>query len=185
MFDVNWEQVWGVVITTIIVGIVRCMYSFWKEQREKYEQEQRTKNNIIQALMKNNEELIDWRKDMEQRHIQLEQELQSINQYLQKVSHSDLILMRDRILQSCRYFISQGYVTITARENITEMFHCYTDIGGNGTCKMMYEQMLELPIKEVVPTEPALQKNVSEEVIPSGTKPVKRKKKSPEMAKQS
>ena len=148
MFDINLSEIWGAVITTVVAGLIKFMYSFLKEQRDKHEQEQRTKNNIIAALMKNNEELIEWRKDIEEKNSRIEQELISINSQIKKINHSDLILMKDRILQSCRYFISKGYITMSARENITEMYDCYKDMGGNGVGKMMYEHAMKLPVKD-------------------------------------
>lgn len=146
--DINWGEVWGVVITTVVVGLIKYMYTFLKELRAKHDQEQRTKNNIIDALMKNSGELVEWRKDIEEKNQRIEQELQSINRQVQKITHSDLVIMKDRILQTCRYFLSKGYITLSARENITEMYHCYQDMGGNGTGKLVYEQAMNLPIKD-------------------------------------
>lgn len=33
-------------------------------------------------------------------------------------------------------------------EQLTEFFKVYSDLGGNGKAKMMYERTLELPIKD-------------------------------------
>lgn len=176
--DINWGEVWGVVITTVVVGLIKYMYTFLKELRAKHDQEQRTKNNIIDALMKNSSELVEWRKDIEEKNQRIEQELQSINRQVQKTAHSDLILMKDRILQTCRYFLSKGYMTLSARESITEMYHCYQDMGGNGTGKLLYEQAMALPIKDANTPDGIIISETSEEgEETNGNKSTKRKRK--------
>lgn len=176
--DINWGEVWGVIITTVVVGLIKYMYTFLKELRKKHDQEQKTKNNIIDALMKNNSELVEWRKDIEEKNQRIEQELQSINQQVQKITHSDLILMKDRILQTCRYFLSKGYMTLSARENVTEMYQCYHNMGGNGTGKLVYEQAMTLPIKDIDISDGAIIVETSEEGGKiNGNKPAKRKTK--------
>ena len=184
MFDINWGEIWGVVITTVVVGIIKFMYSFLKEAKEKNEQEQQTKNDIIQALMKNSEELTEWKKEIDQNTIHFQQEIQNLHQQMQKITTGDLILMRDRILQTCRYYISKGYITMPMRENLTEMYHCYQSMGGNGTGKLMYEQATQLPVQTV--TLPGEITDPTEEEITNGTKSSKLKRKStskPEMEK--
>lgn len=180
--DISWGEIWGVIITSVVGGLIKYMYTFLKELREKHAQEQKTKNNIINALMKNSEELIEWRRDIDEKNLRIEQELQSINQQVQKTAHSDLILMKDRILQTCRYFLSKGYITISARETITEMYHCYQDMGGNGTGKLVYEQAMALPIKDVTTPDGVIIVETSEEGgeshgNPQLIKPKKRKAK--------
>lgn len=149
MLDINWSEIWGVVITTVVVGIVRYMYSLFKDIKTKNKQEQLTQNNLLHALAKNNEELVSWKKDIDDNNVRLQQKLQSIDQTIQKITHSDIVLMKDRILQTCRCYISKGYITLSARENLTEMYHCYKDMGGNGTGKLLYEQAIQLPVKDI------------------------------------
>lgn len=176
--DINWGEVWGVIITGIVAGLIKYMYTFLKELRTKHAQEQKTKNNIIDALMKNSSELVEWRKDMEEKNQRIEQKLQSINTQVQKITHSDLILMKDRLLQTCRYFLAKGYMTISARENITEMYHCYHEMGGNGTGKLLYEQAIDLPVKDMpIPDGVIIVETSEEGGETNGNKPTKRKRK--------
>lgn len=150
--DINWGEIWGAAITVTIAGLIKYMFTFLKELKKKSDQEQKTKNNIIDALMKNGEELIEWRKYMEEKNSNIEQELQSINKQISNITHSDLILMKDRILQMCRYFLARNYITMSSRENLTEMYQCYKELGGNGAGKLLYEQTMKLPIQdEIVP----------------------------------
>lgn len=177
--DVNWGEIWGAVITVTIAGLIKYMFTFLKELKEKSAQEQKTKNNIIDALMKNGEELVEWRKYMEEKNSRIEQELQSINKQVSKITHSDLILMKDRILQICRYFLAKNYITMSARENLTDMYQCYQSLGGNGMGKLMYEQAMKLPIKDETVPEGAILIETKEENggKSHGTNPINRKKK--------
>ena len=153
MINVSWEQVWGAIITTLVATLLKIVFTFLKEQKKKHEEAEKHKNDIISALMKNNSELIAWRKDMDAKNQALEKELHHLNQQIKQITDSDLIILKDRILQSCRYFITKGYITVAARENITEMYNCYRKMGGNGTGKIIYEQAMELKIKDVMVSE--------------------------------
>jgi len=56
-------------------------------------------------------------------------------------------LVRDRLYQSCKYFISEGEISTDDLQNLTVLYEGYTKLGGNGTCKELYERVLELKIK--------------------------------------
>ena len=88
-------------------------------------------------------------KDIEKENVLLRDELRNINHKMERITDSDLILLKDRILQSCRYFINKGEISLGARENITEMYHCYEKMGGNGTGKLIYEQTMKLKINDL------------------------------------
>ena len=150
MFGITWEQIWGVAITTIVGGIIRVIFSFLKEQKQKHEDEQKAKDAIIDALMKNNQELLEWRRAMEVENQLLKKELQAILYQIKQITDSDLIILKDRIIQSCRFFIGKGSITMSARENIADMYSCYKEMGGNGTCKIVFEEAMKLEISDLV-----------------------------------
>ena len=178
MINVSWEQIWGAVITTIVATLIKVVFTFLKEQRKKHEEAEKQKNDIIAALMDNNQELIAWRKDMDAKNQALEKELHHLNQQIKQITDSDLIILKDRILQSCRYFITKGYITVAARENITEMYQCYKKMGGNGTGKIIYEQAMELKIKDVMMSEDTFTEE--ESVTNVKRKPINKRKKTTE-----
>lgn len=175
------EQIWGAIITTLVATLLKVVFTFLKEQKKKHEEAEKQKNDIISALMRNNEELTAWRGDMDVKNQTLEKELHHINQQIKQITDSDLIILKDRILQSCRYFITKGYITVAARENITEMYQCYRKMGGNGTGKIIYEQAMELKIKDVMMSEDTF---TEEEGTNNVTrKPINRKRKKSEPEK--
>jgi hypothetical protein len=59
-----------------------------------------------------------------------------------------LSMLRDRILQSCRYFIDQGKIDPLVLENITKMHDSYKALGGNGLCDRLYSKVQDLPLEE-------------------------------------
>ena len=60
-----------------------------------------------------------------------------------------LALLHDRLYRLCQSYIKQGYVTIDQLDNLMYLLHPYERLGGNGTGKKLYDQVLELPLKEV------------------------------------
>ena len=146
---ITWEYIWGVVLTTVVGGLIRVVGAFIKEQKNKHEEEERTKNDIFNQLVQNNKELLEWRESMEIENKLLKTELQAISKQITKITDSDLIILKDRILQSCRFFIGKGSITMAARENIADMYACYKDMGGNGTCKIVFEEAMKLEISDI------------------------------------
>lgn len=147
--EFSWEQIWGGLITAGLIGLAKVVLSFLYEQKLKAEKEQEKKDQIISMLLSNNKELMAWRKDMEKENAVLHQELCNINRKMERITDSDLILLKDRIYQICKHFINKGEIPLSARESITEMYNCYAKMGGNGTGKLIYEQMMKLKINEL------------------------------------
>lgn len=58
-----------------------------------------------------------------------------------------LAMLRDRILQSCRYFIERGKIDPLILENITKMHDSYKTLGGNGLCDRQYAEVQKLPLE--------------------------------------
>lgn len=60
-----------------------------------------------------------------------------------------LALLHDRLYRLCQSYIKQGYVTIDQLDNLMYLWKPYEGLGGNGTGKKLYDQVLQLPLKEV------------------------------------
>lgn len=56
-------------------------------------------------------------------------------------------LLRNELIRRYREYEVKGEITILDKENMEHMFKEYQNLGGNGTIKQMYEEMLELPTK--------------------------------------
>lgn len=55
-------------------------------------------------------------------------------------------ILRDRIIQSCRFFIKSGSVPAFERESIERMYNAYHGLGGNDIASDIYRQMRDLPL---------------------------------------
>lgn len=148
-FSFSWEQIWGGVVTTVLAGLVKVVGTYLKEQKDIFVQEQKKKEEIIRILMKNNEEIMNWKNIMEADNKEIQQKLSEINSNMEKITNSDLILLKDRIIQLCRHAVNKGEITVSVRENVTEMYKCYQNMGGNGTGKIIYEQAMKLRISDL------------------------------------
>ena len=80
------------------------------------------------------------------------QELEDLRKYIRDAknieqSHMNLIIAsyRFRLVQLCKGFINQGYMTMDQRTQLDEFYKLYTGLGGNGQAKIYYEQCIHLP----------------------------------------
>lgn len=52
-----------------------------------------------------------------------------------------------RLIQLCKKYLRQGYMTETQYEQLSEFYKVYNSLGGNGQAQEYHEKVLELPIK--------------------------------------
>lgn len=57
-------------------------------------------------------------------------------------------MLHDRLYQSCRYYIQQGYVDSEGLTNVGLVYEAYHELKGNGTGTNLYERMKALPLRE-------------------------------------
>lgn len=81
-------------------------------------------------------------------------ELEELRKYIRDTkdieqSHMNLIIAsyRFRLVQLCKGFLHQGYITMEQRTQLDEFYKLYTGLGGNGQAKTYYEQCIQLPPK--------------------------------------
>ena len=82
------------------------------------------------------------------------QELEELRKYIRETesiekTHMNLIIAsyRFRLVQLCKGFLSQRYITTAQMEQLSEFYKLYTGLGGNGQAKMYYEKAVALPLK--------------------------------------
>lgn len=54
-------------------------------------------------------------------------------------------LLRDRLMQGYRFFIKQGYIDISDKENYDNMYQKYHSLGKNGVMDSMHAEIMNLP----------------------------------------
>ena len=83
------------------------------------------------------------------------QELEELRKYTREnrqieQHHVDLLVSsyRFRLIQLCRLYLKQGYVTQEQYDQLTEFFKLYTGLGGNGQAKEYYDKAIALDIRD-------------------------------------
>lgn len=56
-------------------------------------------------------------------------------------------LGHDVLYQRLTYYLERGYIEPAELQNVEYVFKPYVGLGGNGTIKVLYEKVLELPTK--------------------------------------
>ena len=114
----------------------------------------------MHAQMKNYKNLLEEKEDhqleetIENRIEPIKIEIEELRKYIRDVgaiekSHMDLIISsyRFRLVQLCREFIKQGYVTQLQYDQLTEFYKLYTGLGGNGQAEEYYHKAIKLEIR--------------------------------------
>ncbi|WP_347152359.1 hypothetical protein [Peptostreptococcus anaerobius] len=57
-------------------------------------------------------------------------------------------LLYFRLTEQAKMYIRQGYITLQAYKDLEYFFTAYSNLGGNGVAKKLYEECKELPIRE-------------------------------------
>ena len=85
----------------------------------------------------------------------IQHEIEELRAYIRELgttekAHLTLILSsyRFRLIQLCKEFLRQGYITPVQYDQITEFYKVYTGLGGNGQAKEYYESVMKLPIHD-------------------------------------
>ena len=142
---------WG---TEILFGLISAAVMGWakwhgdKLKKEKLQAEENAKIIAEQQL----EKKIDSHIEVELEPVY--QELEDLRKYCREnenleKSHMALIVAsyRFRLIQLCKGFLNQGFITTAQMEQLTEFYKLYTGLGGNGQAKVYYDKAMQLPLK--------------------------------------
>ena len=139
---------WGLEILFALVSA--AVVGFFKYKSDKL----RKKLEGYEALMveKNTAEHMEM---VEAKLEPIYQELEELRTYIRETqniekAHMALIIAsyRFRLIQLCKEFIKQGYMTYAQYEQLTEFYKLYVGLGGNGQAQNFYERASQLPIRE-------------------------------------
>lgn len=142
---------WG---TEILFGLISAAVMGWakwhgdKLKKEKIQAEENAKIIAEQKL----DEKIDGKIEVELEPIL--QELEDLRQYCRdnenlEKSHMNLIVAsyRFRLIQLCKGFLRQEYITEGQMEQLVEFYKLYKGLGGNGQAETYYNKAIALPLK--------------------------------------
>ena len=136
---------WGLEILFGLISAIILGYAKYKGDKLKKELDKAkelTKEKEKQAM-----------EDSIEDHLEpIYQELEDLRKYIRDTknieqSHMNLIIAsyRFRLVQLCKGFLNQGYMTMDQRTQLDEFYKLYTGLGGNGQAKIYYEQCIHLP----------------------------------------
>ena len=136
---------WGLEILFGLISAIVLGYAKYKGNKLKKERDEA--RQLIEEKKK---------QEMEQSiEVKLEpiyEELEELRRYIRETkdiekSHMNLIVAsyRFRLIQLCKGFLNQGYMTMDQRTQLDEFYTLYTGLGGNGQAKIYYEQCINLP----------------------------------------
>lgn len=142
---------WG---TEILFGLISAAIMGWakwhgdKLKKEKIQAEENAKIIAEQKL----DQKIDGKIEVELEPIL--QELEDLRQYCRdnenlEKSHMNLIVAsyRFRLIQLCKGFLRQEYITEGQMEQLVEFYKLYKGLGGNGQAETYYNKAIALPLK--------------------------------------
>ena len=93
-------------------------------------------------------------KTVERRRREIEtkqEEIRVQNEQLEAQNKATMLgvqaLLRDRLLQAFKHYISQGYADYTDRENVKNMYDQYEALGPNSVMSDLYEKFTALPMQ--------------------------------------
>ena len=105
-------------------------------------------STIINKRQKKKEDEVQARRAEIERQ---QKEIQEQNQQLEAQNKATMLgvqaLLRDRLLQAFKHYISQGYAEYNDRENVKNMYDQYEALGPNSVMTDMYNQFTNLPMQ--------------------------------------
>lgn len=137
---------WGTEILFALVSTGIIGYFKYKAKEYKSKLDQYEKMNAAKQI-DNTEHMIEDKLEP------VYKELEDLRKYIRETKnieqhHMNLIIAsyKFRLIQLCREFIRQGYMTQEQYDQLTEFYKLYIGLGGNGQAKDYYERAIELPI---------------------------------------
>ena len=142
---------WGTEILFALISASVLGYAKWHGDKLKKEKQQ-AEDNAKLIAEQNLDKKISGAIDVELEPIY--QELEDLRKYCRdnenlEKSHMNLIVAsyRFRLIQLCKGFLNQGFITTAQMEQLTEFYKLYTGLGGNGQAQIYYNKAMQLPLQ--------------------------------------
>ena len=140
------ELIGGAIISLLLWYFKRCITNLDAKTAERAKAER----DILSRITSLEEAIFELHNSLDQ-HLGREQDRIEIeearNRDFIKVKDGIEAIIRIEISKSRRYFMDKGFIPPDEFENITQMFHSYEDLGGNGVTKKNYHDIENLPFE--------------------------------------
>lgn len=120
----------------------------------------KAESNKLKKKLSDYEEMMQEKRDektelmVEEKLEPIYEELEALRTYIRETEsiekvHMSLIIAsyRFRLIQLCKEFIKQGYLTQTQYDQLVEFYRVYVGLGGNGQAKGYYDKAIALEIR--------------------------------------
>lgn len=137
------SQYWPEVVLSLITAgaLGTCKYAFNQMKNYKKLVEEKDQNDITNLIKKELEPIV--------------KEIQNLKDDINKIQETHSLQLssivrsyRFRLIQLCKIYLDQEYITTSQFEQLSEFYKLYHDLGGNGQAKEYYEKTKELPIRD-------------------------------------
>lgn len=141
MFAFITEHIVEILFGLISAGALAfCRYLYKQLMAYKKMLQEKENNDIVELIDEKLKPIIE--------------DIEELRTYIRKIEdkeRQDLTLIiasyRFRLVQLCKIYIKQGYMTQNQYDQLTEFYKLYHSLGGNGQAKEYYEKTMELEIR--------------------------------------
>lgn len=141
MFAFITEHIAEILFGLISAGALAfCRYLYKQLMAYKKMLQEKENNDIVELIDEKLKPIVE--------------DIEELRTYIRKIGdkeRQDLTLIiasyRFRLVQLCKIYIKQGYMTQDQYDQLTEFYKLYHSLGGNGQAKEYYEKTMELEIR--------------------------------------
>ena len=141
MFAFITEHILEILFCLISAGALAfCRYLYKQLMAYKKMLQEKENNDIVELIDEKLKPIVE--------------DIEELRTYIRKIEdkeRQDLTLIiasyRFRLVQLCKIYIKQGYMTQDQYDQLTEFYKLYHSLGGNGQAKEYYEKTMELEIR--------------------------------------
>lgn len=141
MFAFITEHIIEILFGLISAGALAfCRYLYKQLMAYKKMLQEKENNDIVELIDEKLKPIVE--------------DIEELRTYIRKIEdkeRQDLTLIiasyRFRLVQLCKIYIKQGYMTQDQYDQLTEFYKLYHSLGGNGQAKEYYEKTMELEIR--------------------------------------
>lgn len=141
MFAFITEHIVEILFGLISAGALAfCRYLYKQLMAYKKMLQEKENNDIVELIDEKLKPIVE--------------DIEELRTYIRKIENKerqDLTLIiasyRFRLVQLCKIYIKQGYVTQDQYDQLTEFYKLYHSLGGNGQAKEYYEKTMKLEIR--------------------------------------
>lgn len=145
IIDFLANNIGSVALSLITAGALGFCRWTWKQMKAYQELLDEQEENSL------HEELVE---EIERQTAPIVADIEELRAYIRNVDLTEkhqmqLIIAsyRFRLIQLCKGFLNQGFITTAQMEQLTEFYKLYTGLGGNGQAKIYYDKAMQLPLK--------------------------------------